>query len=153
MIQVRKKQTTQHKRHGFTLLEMLIVLGIILVIAAMVVPNLLGSQKKANIKATRASIHNLEQAFKLYAAENNGEYPQGGQEQIQLLLEPPSDSDGTNAEPFIEAMPLDAWGQVFQYEYPNNKSKSTKPAIWSTGPNMQDENGSGDDVNNWDQNE
>ncbi|MBN71009.1 MAG: type II secretion protein, partial [Gimesia sp.] len=40
----------RQQRRGFTLLEMLIVLGIILVIAAMVVPNLLGSQKKANIK-------------------------------------------------------------------------------------------------------
>ncbi|WP_299464069.1 type II secretion system protein GspG [uncultured Gimesia sp.] len=144
----RIKEQSKQKRRGFTLLEMLIVLGIILVIAAMVVPNLLGSQKKANIKATRASIHNLEQAFKLYAAENNGEYPQGGQEQIQVLLEPAS-NDGKVADPFIESMPLDAWGQVFQYEYPNNKSKSTKPAIWSSGPNQQDENGSGDDVNNW----
>lgn len=144
----QQKRKTRQKRQGFTLLEMLIVLGIILVIAAMVVPNLLGSQKKANIKATRASIHNLEQAFKLYAAENNGEYPQGGQEQIQLLLEP-AGSDGQAAEPYIDSQPLDAWGQVFQYEYPNNKSKSTKPAIWSLGPNQQDENGSGDDVNNW----
>lgn len=146
----QQKRKTRQKRQGFTLLEMLIVLGIILVIAAMVVPNLLGSQKKANIKATRASIHNLEQAFKLYAAENNGEYPQGGQEQIQLLLEP-AGSDGQAAEPYIDSQPLDAWGQVFQYEYPNNKSKSTKPAIWSLGPNQQDENGSGDDVNNWEQ--
>ena len=144
-----KPQNKQRKRHGFTLLEMLIVLGIILVIAAMVVPNLLGSQKKANIKATRASIHNLEQAFKLYAADNNGEYPQGGQEQIQLLLSE-TDPDGKAIDPFLEAIPLDAWGQPFQYEYPNNKAKSTKPAIWSLGPNAQDENGAGDDVNNWD---
>ncbi|MEQ8854691.1 type II secretion system protein GspG [Gimesia sp.] len=147
-IKIHNKQ----QRRGFTLLEMLIVLGIILVIAAMVVPNLLGSQKKANIKATRASIHNLEQAFKLYAAENNGEYPQGGPEQLQLLLEPVS-SDGQAAEPFIESLPLDAWGQMFHYEYPNNKAQSTKPAIWSSGPNQQDENGSGDDVNNWEQTE
>ncbi|MCH9655447.1 MAG: type II secretion system protein GspG [Planctomycetes bacterium] len=145
-----KPQPKQKKRHGFTLLEMLIVLGIILVIAAMVVPNLLGSQKKANIKATSASIHNLEQAFKLYAADNNGEYPQGGQEQIQLLLSE-TDADGKAIDPFLESIPLDAWGQTFQYEYPNNKAKSTKPAIWSLGPNQQDENGSGDDVNNWDQ--
>lgn len=147
----RRKEQTTHRKRGFTLLEMLIVLGIILVIAAMVVPNLLGSQKKANIKATRASISNLEQAFKLYAADNNGEYPQGGQEQIQLLLEP-TGSDGQPAEPYLESQPLDAWGQVFQYEYPNNKSKSTtKPAIWSSGPDQKDDNGSGDDVNNWDQ--
>ncbi|QDT93517.1 type II secretion system protein GspG [Gimesia algae] len=148
----RIKSQTKPQRRGFTLLEMLIVLGIILVIAAMVVPNLLGSQKKANIKATRASIHNLEQAFKLYATENNGEYPQGGPEQLELLMQPVS-SDGQAAEPFIESIPLDAWGEVFHYEYPNNKAKSTKPAIWSSGPNQQDENGSGDDVNNWDLNE
>ncbi len=52
------------RRRGFTLLEVLLVLAILGVIAAMVVPQLLGSQKKAMIDATRSGIVGLEQAWK-----------------------------------------------------------------------------------------
>lgn len=49
-------------RRGFTLMEVLLVLAILGVIAAMVVPQLLGRQQKANEDAARMSIHGLEQA-------------------------------------------------------------------------------------------
>lgn len=52
-------------RGGFTLMELLIVLAIIGVIAAIAVPSFLGQQKKANVKATQASIHGLESAARL----------------------------------------------------------------------------------------
>lgn len=59
-----KKQASllvsRRDRAGFTLLELLIVLAIILVIAAMVVPNLVGQQQKANIMATEATIKSVE---------------------------------------------------------------------------------------------
>ena len=70
-MQVHSQET--QRRSGFTLLEMLIVLAIILVIAAMVVPNLLGRQKKANIEATKASIAGLENALKMFSVDNQGE--------------------------------------------------------------------------------
>lgn len=137
-------------RRGFTLLEMLIVLAIILVVAAMVVPNLLGRQKKANIQATKVSISGLEKTLKLYSVDNAGEYPMGGDEVLVDLMEPVEDASGTLIEPVLDEIPKDAWGEILHYEYPNSKSQNTtKPAIWSSGPNKSNEDGSGDDINNW----
>lgn len=148
-IQTRKNK----RRSGFTLLEMLIVLAIILVIAAMVVPNLLGRQKKANIEATKASIAGLENALKLYSVDHQGEYPPGGDDIMLTLVEPEEDPrTGRLTEALLERMPVDAWGELMHYEYPNSKAQNMiKPAIWSSGPNKTDDNGSGDDINNWDE--
>lgn len=145
---VRGLQRVRKSRAGFTLLELLIVLAILGVIAAMVVPNLLGSQKKANIKATQTSIHGLEQALKLYAVDHAGTYPTGGREVIEQLMSK-TDEQGKTVDPLLQEIPLDAWGQPLNYEYPSSKLTADKPAIWSSGPNRQDEQGSGDDVNNW----
>ena len=145
-----RSQRQSSLRRGFTLLEMLIVLAIILVVAAMVVPNLLGRQKKANIQATKVSISGLEKTLKLYSVDNAGEYPMGGDEVLADLMEPVEDASGTLIEPVLDEIPKDAWGEILHYEYPNSKSQNTtKPAIWSSGPNRSNEDGSGDDINNW----
>jgi general secretion pathway protein G len=142
-------QTDRSKRHGFTLLEVLLVLAILGVIAAMVVPQLLGRQKKAMIDATSASINGLEQALKLYAVDHGGEYPQGGQDALTVLLQP-VDANGKAMEQYLEKLPTDAWDQVLYYEYPNTKvPNTTKPAIWSSGPDKKNDDGGGDDINNW----
>ena len=51
---------------------------------------------------------------------------------------------------YVDKVPRDAWDQPLFYESPNTKVTDTdRPAIWSSGPNRQNENGEGDDVNNW----
>jgi general secretion pathway protein G len=138
------------QRGGFTLLEILIVLTIIGVIASMVAPRLLGRQKEANIKTTKASIKGLEQTLELYAVEMGGEYPEGSQEALGLLLQPQVKADGGQIAPLLKAVPTDAWGQPFYYEYPNSKvSGIDEPAIWSSGPDGKNDNGGNDDINNW----
>lgn len=139
------------RRRGFTLTEVLLVLVILGVIAAMVVPNLLGRQQEANIRATRASINGFENALKQYAVANSGDFPEGSADQaINLLLNPGQDASGRMISPYLENIPKDAWGQPLFYEWPNTKvANATKPAIWSAGPNRQNEDGAGDDINNW----
>ena len=61
----RYHSAARRPRRGFTLLEVLIVLAILGVIAAMVVPRLLGQQRVANEKATRISIEGIESALEL----------------------------------------------------------------------------------------
>ena len=81
------------RRGGFTLLEVLLVLAILGVIAAIVVPNLLGRQQKANIDQTRIGINNLENSLRMYAIDHDGAFPQGGSEQMVEALLRPKDRD------------------------------------------------------------
>lgn len=139
------------RRRGFTLTEVLLVLAILGVIAAMVVPQLLGRQKDALIRAAKTSIKGFEDACKQYAIENNAEFPQGSSDEvINLLMNPGQNADGRAISAFLEQAPKDPWGQVLHYEYPNTKAQNAQsPAIWSSGPNRQNEDGVGDDINNW----
>ncbi|HEX6985549.1 MAG TPA: type II secretion system major pseudopilin GspG [Planctomycetaceae bacterium] len=139
------------RRGGFTLLEVLLVLAILGVIAAIVVPNLLGTQQKAYIDQTKANIRALENTMRMYAIDHDGTFPQGGQEEMLTALMQPRDRDGNEMKPYLESQPKDAWGRVLNYRYPgtNQPQGVDKPDIWSNGPNGQNEDGSGDDVNNW----
>lgn len=136
---------SRRRRVGFTLLEVLLVLAILGVIAVMVVPQLIGRQQKANIDVTHSSIKGLESALKLYAVDHDGEYPQGDQEVLEQLMQPTEDTD-----PYVENI-NDAWGEMLFYRYPGTKQQyAGKPDIWSSGPNRKNEDGAGDDINNWD---
>jgi general secretion pathway protein G len=139
----------QPQRGGFTLLELLIVLAIIVVIAAMVVPNLIGQRDIAQVRATQTAITTVESQLKMYNA-NRGNYPAGGPDILVALTEP-SEYLGRQEQPYLERPALDAWNQPLNYEWPNTKSETNKfkPAIWSNGPDGRNDDGGGDDINNW----
>jgi len=141
-------RSIRRSRGGFTLLELLIVLAILGVIAAMVAPSLLGTQKAAMIKVAVQDISNIETAAKRYAVDHDAEYPNGNDDALNMLVTP-TDRDGKSIAPYLEKLPMDPWVQVYHYEYPSTKHKVDKPAIWSSGPNKKNDNGSGDDVKNW----
>jgi general secretion pathway protein G len=142
----RKRQS---RRRGFTLIEVLLVVAILGVIAAAVVPSLLGRQQKAMQDQTRNNIRGLEQTLKLYALDHDGAYLQGGQDALSQLTAP-SEYRGKKLSAYLEETPKDAWGEPLLYEHPTSKgTKADKPAIWSSGPNRQNEDGAGDDINNW----
>jgi general secretion pathway protein G len=138
-----------HAARGFTLIEVLLVVAILGVIAAAVVPALIGRQQEANIQITRTDIKGLEQALKMYAIDHDGEYLQGGKDALPQLTSA-SEYRGKKMKAYLEETPKDAWGEPLYYEYPSTKgTKGEKPAIWSSGPNRQNEEGGGDDINNW----
>ncbi|MEZ6126029.1 MAG: type II secretion system protein GspG [Planctomycetaceae bacterium] len=135
------------RRSGFTLLELLIVLGIIVALAAMVVPNLIGNQQEALLKIAQGDIKTLENACKTKAVKMNGVFEAGtGSELLRKLAEPWEDAQGRKQQQELDEVPLDPWGHEYQYSY---ESGDVKPKIWSMGPDGEDNGGtSGDDVSN-----
>ena len=87
-----RQQVRKQKRRGFTLIEVLLVLAILGVIAAMVVPQLLGKQKQAMIDQTKLSIKALQQVLDLYALDHSGEKPTTA-EGLNVLLQQPNNDD------------------------------------------------------------
>jgi general secretion pathway protein G len=136
------------KRAGFTLIEVLLVVAILGVIAAAVVPALLSRQQGAYEQQTRNNIKNLQNILTMYALDHDGTFPNGGRDALNQLTSA-SDYHGKKLGAYIDNVPKDAWGEPLYYEYPTSKGKGDKPAIWSAGPNRQDESGAGDDLNSW----
>jgi general secretion pathway protein G len=128
------------KRSGMSLLEILIVLSIMAVLIAIIAPRILGSQKKADIKATKLQISNIEEALKLYAADNRT-FP-NTEEGIAALFEAPADEKrAKNWEgPYFDGdgVPVDPWGNEFKFEYPSTHGSRDFPDIWSFGPDGED---------------
>jgi general secretion pathway protein G len=149
-VKIKTRLERRPVRGGFTLLEVLLVLAILVVLAAMVVPNLLGRQREALVRASRTNIAGLENAVKLYAQNHDGEYPRGTEDDVFPLLMSGTDHRGRPQDPYLDALPLDGWKNPLRYEYPPSSNRPTignKPAIWSVGPDGQD--GTEDDVTNW----
>lgn len=140
----------RQSRRGFTLLELLIVLAIIVAVVALLVPNLLGSRDIALARTTKATIMQIENQMKLYNANHN-KYLSGGDEILTELTQP-QDIDGMK-KIYLEQVPVDAWNNPLHYEWNgtghSKKQDAIKPAIWSNGPDGQDNGGEGDDINNW----
>lgn len=143
----RNKQQQQQRRHGFTLLEVLLVLAIIGVIAAMVIPNLLGTQQRAMVDQTKIAIKNLESQLRQYAQDHNGVFPESVDDLINAV-----DRDGNQMAAYIPEPIKDAWGKPLNYQKPEAADERGiyLARVWSNGPNGQDDDGSPDDVNNWD---
>jgi len=153
---MKTRQTYKATRSGFTLLEVLLVLAILGVIAALVVPQLIGRLSGTKIDATKISIKAIEAQLKVYSVDHEDTFPEGsGQETMLQYLTQPDEIKGRTIPPYLDIDAMqDPWGEYFYYEYPTQKTPNNglKPAIWSAGPNKQNEQGQGDDITSWKKN-
>ncbi|MEO7548844.1 MAG: type II secretion system major pseudopilin GspG [Ramlibacter sp.] len=107
---------------GFTLIELMVVLVIIGVLAALIVPNVLDRADDARSTAARTDVNNLMQALKLYRLDNQ-RYPSGEQGLQALVARPTVGPAPPNWKPQLEKLPNDPWGRPYQYLNPGVKGE------------------------------
>jgi general secretion pathway protein G len=114
--------TPRRAQRGFTLIELMVVLAIIGVLAALVVPNVLGRADDARVTAARTDVNNLMQALKLYRLDNQ-QYPTAEQGLAALVIKPSANPVPANWKPYIDKLPNDPWGRPYQYLNPGLKGE------------------------------
>jgi len=107
---------------GFTLIELMVVLVIIGVLAALIVPNVLNRADDARVTAARTDVNNLMQALKLYKLDNQ-RFPSAEQGLQSLVARPSVGSAPPNWKPYLDKLPNDPWGRPYQYANPGIKGE------------------------------
>ncbi|MBI1883661.1 MAG: type II secretion system major pseudopilin GspG [Chlamydiae bacterium] len=130
--------------HGFTLIEIMLVILIIGILAAMAIPRLVGRSQEAKITATKADIEsNISTALDLYELDN-GAYPTTEQG-LASLVEKSAGATNWNG-PYLKKIPKDPWGKTYLYKCPGEQN-TLGFDLSSLGPDGSD--GTQDDIVNW----
>lgn len=106
----------RNKQGGFTLIEVMVVIVILGIMAALVVPNLVGRQDQAQVTAARSDIAAIGNALDLYRLDNNA-YP-STEQGLEALVEKPSGFPEPRnwRSPYLrKKLPKDPWGNPYQY--------------------------------------
>lgn len=132
------------QQSGFTLIEIIVVVVIIGLLAAVVAPNFLGKVGQAQRSAAAADIKSIESALSLYKLDNF-KYPSTS-EGLEALVSNPGSAKNWNQ--YLKDKPTDPWGNEYQYLSPGQKNKDFD--IWSNGADGAaggtDDNA---DIGNW----
>ena len=120
LTKLRKQMLRAQK--GFTLIELMVVLLIIGVLAALIVPNVLDRADDARVTAARTDANNLMQALKLYKLDNQ-RFPTAEQGLQALLTKPTTGPIPGNWKSYLDKLPNDPWGRPYLYVNPGIKAE------------------------------
>lgn len=129
----KQEEVKKRRRSGFTLVELLLVVCILGILAAVVIPNIMGHDEEARRQATRTSIGAIEQAVQIFAMRHNGKLP----DTLEELTVGTDDAPGLLKEGSLN----DSWGTPFGFTKQGKKFK-----VSSAGPDC--EMGTQDDLTN-----
>jgi general secretion pathway protein G len=128
-------------RHAFTLVEMLLVVTIIGILAALVIPKIMGRSEQARMTAAHADINGgIKSALDAFEVDN-GFYPKA----LPDLVQAPGNAKNWHG-PYLDKIPMDPWGNNYVYYYPGKHNQSSYDLL-SVGPDGKE--GTDDDVVSW----
>lgn len=141
--------TTRRPRRaaGFTLIEVMVVVVILSILAAVVVPKLMDRPEQARMAKAKADISALESALNLYRLDNMV-YPTTDQGLEALVTKPSGAPEPKNWKQggYLPRVPVDPWGNPYLFLSPGSHGSID---IYSTGPDLQLAD---DDIGNWNAN-
>ena len=131
---------------GFTLLEIMVVVVIIGLLAAIVVPNFVGNIDKAAVSRAKQDIRGIETALNLYRLDNF-KYPSTS-DGLQALVTNPGEAAAPNWKAQLRKLPIDPWNHPYQYAYPGQHGEFDVFSYGADG--QQGGEGINADIGNWD---
>lgn len=146
----RKKESDRlRSRAGFTLIEIMVVIVILGLLAALVVPKLIGRTEEAKKTQTRVQIKSLQQALELFKLDN-GFYPSTDQGLDALVRMPEGGRIPKNYRKggYIDRTPKDPWGNPYVYVSPGQRGDYDISSYGADG--VQGGEGEDADINSWD---
>ena len=141
---IKKIQNQQ----GFTLIEVMVVVVILAILAAIIVPRIMSRPLQAQVVSAKQNVVAIENALELYKLDN-GFYPTSEQGLKALVTKPTTEPIPPNWEPggYLKQLPLDPWGHPFHYE---NPGKHGDVDVFSYGPtNKPNGTGINATIGNW----
>lgn len=143
------KLASPQRQRGFTLIEIMVVMVIIGIIAALVVPNVIGNLSKAEVIAAKQDIRAYGTALNLFRLDNF-KYPTTEQG-LKALVQQPNDASIRNWKPggYVDSVRKDPWGNDYHYAYPGTHGKEYD--LYTLGAdNLEGGEGNNADIGNWD---
>jgi len=132
---------------GFTLIEIMVVIVILGVLAALVVPKVMSRPDEARVVAAKQDVAAVMQALKLYRLDNQ-RYPTGEQGLQALVQKPTTAPIPNNWKAYLDRLPNDPWGKPYQYLNPGVRGEID---VFSFGADGQSGGtGTDADVGSWD---
>jgi general secretion pathway protein G len=139
-----KKRNFRRRRAGFTLMEILLVLAILVVLGSLVTVGYVTIQRNANIDSAKTQIRMFEEAIGMYRLDV-GKYPSGDQGLQALRLQPPDAPANKWRGPYMTTeIPMDPWGNPYQYQEITDSLNQPSFEVMSNGPDGN--NGTQDDI-------
>ena len=135
------------RQSGFTLIEVMVVVVILGILAAIVVPRVMDRPDAARITKAKADIRAIESALNLYKLDNFV-YPTTDQGLQALISKPSGTPEPRNWKQYMDRMPKDPWGNEYQYLSPGVKGTVDIFSLGADGqPGGTEANA---DIGNWD---
>ena len=142
------RQKPRRHQSGFTLIEVMVVVVILGILAALIVPKIMSRPDEARAIAAKQDVAALAQALKLYRLDNR-RFP-STEQGLQALVAKPAQApvpDNWKSGGYLERLPLDPWGKPYQYLNPGLRGEID---IFSFGADGQaGGEGSDADIGNW----
>jgi general secretion pathway protein G len=132
---------------GFTLIELMVVILILGVLAALVVPRVMTRPDEARAVAARQDIAQIMQALKLYRLDNQ-RYPTTEQGLQALVTRPSTGPAAANWKSYLDKLPKDPWGQPYQYLSPGVRGEIDVFCLGADG--QKGGQGADSDIGSWD---